>query len=1802
MKGVEMKFKMLISLISLFGLIIISCSSHDTVKVTNFEPLGEVKNLTTFTIEFSDDLAPKDTLNKWLDDEFIEFEPKIVGKFKWTSPSTLIFSPDIPLQSIQSYRARLTNKVLFNKKMILDGEEYEFNTPNFTATKAEFFWAHVPNEKFKVNVKANIFFNYAVNPNMLRDYLRIEREGNPVTNFQIVSENTSDIIAVSIGDVAQTNEEQEYKITVLKGLISVEGKKATIEEKEFEYDLPPITQLAIYGVTAGFDGQKGWVEVSTSQMTDEKRVKEFVTMEPARNAAFFVSENSFRIEGDIDVTQSVNLKIRKGLPGLYGGELENEFEQQVSFVNLNPSISFADKKGKYLMLGGKRNLQCNAVNVSGVDIEISHIFKNNIIHFLNQYGNYYQSDEEYTYDPYYYEEEIEKYGRIIYKESIDLSNKPNWLDKFTISLDQIYNKKLKGVFVAQAMSTEDRWVYGSKIVALTDFGIIAKKSESELMVFVNSISSTSPVEGVEINLISSNNQTLLTGKTNNEGIVKFTNIEENLKNFNPRVITAEKGDDFNYIDLQETSIETSRFDVGGQTSFSSGMKTFLYGDRNLYRPGEQVNITGIVRDDDTRVVKEAPVIIKIITPTGKIFDEYKKILNKEGAFEINFSIPEYALTGEYRAEVYTGAGKLIGSYNFSVEDFVPDKIRVQLTNDKKTANAGENVKIGVEAEYLFGAKASGLRYEANIQMKHRTFISSKYPSFDFGNSTLENSKTDAAFVDGKLDEKGKTEISYTIPADIVSSGIATVYSFVSVFDLTGRTVNRMTSFDVYPQKYYLGIKSRGYYFSTNDNINFQLIALDKDENVPSSYSAMAKLVRYDWQTVLKKDNSDRFYYASDKKEVTLWEKEIDLSGGEKNLPVIVTQSGEYELRVYRKGENNYQRKEFYAYGWGTSTVSSFEVNKEGRIEIVFDKQVYEPGENAKILFTTPFAGKMLITFERNGIYEYKYVEVKERSTELIVSLKEKYIPNVYVTATLFKKHTFENTTPFLVGHGFASLKVERKSLKLPVVIEAPQKVKPNTKVEVLVKTSSGGDVYVTLAAVDEGILQIKNYLSPDPYGFMYAKRALGIQSYDLYKLLLPEILAMKSSPGGDQLAAQLQKRTNPITTKRYNLVAIWSGIKKTDANGIVNVPINIPQFNGEVRLMAVAYSQNKFGSAESKMKVADDLIMEPQIPRFLAPNDSLVMPITLINTTNKAGSVNVSVNVDGPIKVTTSKSQSVTVPANGTALANFALSTWNEIGKGKIVIEASGIAKISDEVNIAIRPISPFIVETTSGSLKGGDELKLDIQNNFLNGTKSTQITLSKFPAVQFAKHLKYLVGYPHGCIEQTVSKLFPQLYFEDLAKLVAPQFYKTNNPIYYVKEGIKKLESMQLYDGSLSYWPGGTDNNWWGSVYAAHFLVEAKKAGFDISESMMSKLLNYLSKKSREKSTFDYYTYNNNSRTVIKIANKEILYSLYVLALAGKGDISTMNYYKTRPEITSADSKYLLAGAFALMGKWDSYYEMLPLNYKSEKTDRLTSGSFDSEARANAIMLNVLIEVEPNNKQIPFIVKYLSKMINDIYSTQERAFTFIGLGKAARIAALGDVKVDVIADGKVIGSTEGKDLSLKIDNGYKSVVLKSQGQGEIYYFLNSEGVKTGNVKETDSRMSVRRNYIDFRTGKEITNGSFSQGQLIVCKISLAGKDNSADNIAITDLIPSGFEIENTRLSSSPELQNYQSTLAVQYMDVRDDRLILFTNMQSNDSKTFYYMLRVVNKGRFTLPVIGAEAMYDPEFNSTNGKGKVRVN
>lgn len=1793
-------------LLLLFSLVIltIGCGPDNVVTVREFSPKGEVPNLVTFTVEFTKPLAPPGKLNEWLSDEFIHFEPKIEGKFKWVADNTLIFSPDYPLESMQDYKAKITDKVLFNSHYMSDFETIEFRTPDFDAKKLELFWTNVEHQQYKLSVQGNLKFNYPVSPDQLKKFINVTRDGNDVPDYQIVTSTASDVIALNFGQVQQTDKEQEITIVVKKGLASVLGKKPLDEDRKFTQKLPPITKLEITGVTAGFDGATGWIEVATTQKVDESRLKEFIALYPERQFTYYVFENSFKLESDLTQDPTVTIKIKKGLPGLYGGILDDDFEQAVSMVNLDPSINFADRRGKYLMLSGNRNIEVNAVNMDGIELEVGKVFKNNLALFLGSYDWYnYDEGDEYYYNPSYY---VGNYGQTLYTKEMYLTSSRNWLNRFTINLDSALKSKNKGVYVVTVRSLNDRWIEDSKLVAISDLGIIAKHSDKELVVFVNSIARAEPVEGVEISVVSTNNQTVFTGKTDGNGIVKFNDFKKGLGDYTPKIICAEKADDFNYIELSESLIETSRFDVGGVYEFSGNYNTFIYSDRNLYRPGETAYISGILRDEKMARPGDMPVITKILTPTGRVFEEYKSALNEEGSFELAVKIPAYAQTGEYLAMVYTGGDEVIASAKFSVEEFVPDKIRVMLSTDKDKAYPGESVQVGVNAEFLFGAKASNLRFESNVYLFHVPFISKKFPDFDFKTSSIKNENLQTYSQDGTLDGEGRGSINYQVPQGIKSSGFIIGKAFINVFDLTGRTVNRTKTFDIFTKDYFVGIKSPGYYFGVNQQMNFKIAAVNQDDKAINSFPATARLVRYEWQTVLKK-NYDRYYYASEEKEIIEWQRDFNISDGLKSLPFAVTKSGKYELRIYKRDSEDYNSASFYAYGWNTATASSFEVNKEGRVEIVFDKTVYEPGNKAKVLFTCPFSGKMLVTIERNGILDYQYINIENRSGELTIPIHDEYMPNVYISATLFKKHTTDNSTPFMVGHGFASMKVEKKKNKLQLAINAPSKVKPKTIQTIEIRTAPEKDIFVTLAAVDEGILQIKNFKTPDPYGYMYSKRGLKVTSHDLYKLLLPEMVSMSGTPGGGEMElmdAEREKRLNPLASKRFKLLAFWSGIKRTNGSGVVRIPIQIPQFNGDVRLMAVAYSGARFGSAENHMLVADDIIIEPEIPRFLSTNDQLTAPVSLINTTKKQASVKVNMSVEGPMKINSQNSQSVTIPPNSSRQVIFKLATWQAVGQGKIKFETSGFAKVTDEIDISIKPASPLVTETGSGTIKAGGYVEIKMPGNFMGGTNTASLTISKFPAVKLAKHLKYLVGYPYGCLEQITSKAFPQLYFAEISKIISPESFQTNNPMVYVKEAIRKIESMQRYDGSIAYWEGADYTSWWGSVYAAHFLVEARKAGYEVSENALRKLLSYLEIEVKKQNTFDYVYYENGKRSIAKIAHKEIAYSLYVLALARRGDLATMNYYKARPNLLSNDSKYLLAGAYALMGKWSSYYSALPQSYKPERTDRLSGGSFDSEVRSNAIMLNVLLEVEPNNKQVPYMISHLSQMADKFESTQERSFAFLALGKAAKKTSSSNITMSISSNGKKIKDYQNKDLTIKSPElPWSNIQLKAQGSGEVYYFWSAQGVKINEKpKEEDAFIKVRREYFDFRTKTKIMNNNFQQGQLVLCSITLTGNGSPIENIVISDLIPSGFEIDNPRLAMSAKIDvKIENPMNIQYMDVRDDRLLLFTSLQNGGTKKFMYLMRVVNQGDFQLPPISAEAMYNPEIHSINGGGVVRV-
>ncbi|MFZ1519778.1 MAG: MG2 domain-containing protein [Ignavibacteriaceae bacterium] len=1797
----------------LISVIFVNCSS-DTVTITSFSPQGKIEKLTNFTIEFSHDLAPMDSIGVWSETQFISFTPAVSGKFKWENTRTLVFSTETALAPIQGYTAKVSKAVLFGKDLSTDFEEYKFNSPDFEVEAVDLFWTNIEHKEYKLTVQANIKFNYPVNPKKLADALEVKSDGKTIVDFEIITSENSNIIAVNFGEVSQKEKEQKFSIKVKKNLNCIYGKKSLSDDREFNSVLPPITKLVITDVTSGVDGETGWIEIYTTQKVDETVLSKFISFNPKTKFEAFVNENSIRLEISQINVQTVTMLIKEGLPGLYGGKLGSDFEQEVNLLNVNPSLKFTDKNGIYLLRGGSQNLEISAVNIDEIEVDYAQIYDNNLVHFFNRnsyrnyyYDDYYEDEYDYYYDDYYYERNrnynIGDYGKEIFTEKIKVSNKNNLLNKIKLDIKDKLDKKFKGIYVVTVRSNDERYITDSKIISLSNLGIIAKVMDNEILIFVNEINSTESVSNAKVKIISTNNQIMYESTTDNNGVASFKDDKKSEKGFYPSLIIVEKDDDYNFLDLSSTKVGTSRYDVGGLSTPEKDYKVFLYGPRELYRPGDDVNVCGIVRNDKIAVVRDIPVLIKVISPTGKEFDEFKKDLDNQGSFDLSFNLPVFAQTGNYNVNVYTGSDVLIGSYDFNVEEFVPDKIRVNVASDKKEYKTGEHINISIDAEYLYGAKASNLNFQSELSFKQMPYSSKKYPEYSFSRSSLKASNLSSTFNDGVLDNNGSGSVEYIVPGDIKSAGYVNGTAIINVFDPTGRTVTRWADFKVYTRDYFIGIKSSGYYYNVNDNLNFNLVAVDHKDETLKKFNAVAKLVRLEWQTVLKKDNSDRYYYASEEKAFDEWEKKIVIDG-KTPLNFKLNRSGKFELRIYKTGEEDYQKQEFYAYGWGSSTTSSFKVDREGRIEIITDKKEYQPGETAKVLFTCPFSGKMLVTMERNNVLDYQYVEVKNKSAELNIKMTNDFMPNIYITATLFKKHSADQESPFFVGHGFQSVKVVKKENKLNVSISAPEKIKPNTTQTITIKTNAAKDTRITLAAVDEGVLQITNYKTPSPFDFMYAKRPLEVNGYDLYELLLPEF-KKNSSTGGDGGEDETQKRINPITVKRFKLLSFWSGIKKTDGNGNIKVSLNIPQFNGNVRLMAVAFSNSNFGSAERSMLVADDIIIEPQIPRTLAQYDKLVSPVTLINTTDKEKNITVTMKVSGSLKSNSQSEQKIKIRPKSSSVAIFSLEATSQVGASKIYFTVTGDANAKEEIEIAVKPISPLIVESDGGIIKANESTKINIPSDFIPNSQKTTLTLSKFPAIKYAKQLKELIGYPHGCIEQTVSKLFPQLYFEDIAKLVAPEFYKTTNPVYYVKEGIKKIESMQMYDGSMSYWQGGNYSNWWGSVYAAHFLVEAKKAKYNVSEYTLNRLLEYLSKKAKEPNTYNYVTYSGDGkRTIVNIANKEILYSLYVLALAKQPDLSTMNYYKGRLSLLSEDSKYFLAGAFALIGRWNSYYDIMPKAYEPIHPERLTGESFDSDIRGNALMLNVLLDIEPGNKQIPLIVKYLTKNIENCYSTQDQSFTFLALGKAAKNISNSKLDVDVIVKGKSIGKYSNKDLILSDDRMNASEILvKAKGNGQIYFFWSTEGVKQNiKVKEEDSHLRVRREYYNYKTKQLISNNTFKQGDLVVCRIALYGMERNADNIAITDIIPAGFEIENPRLNSKADVEwKSDSPLNINYMDIRDDRILLFTNIIMNKKNEFYYLLRAVTQGTYQLPVIGAEAMYDREFHSYHGAGIVNI-
>ncbi|MBK8444514.1 MAG: alpha-2-macroglobulin family protein [Sphingobacteriales bacterium] len=1782
-----------------------ACKQHQELRIvaTNFKK--EISPQQNLRFTFNRDLATEAQIEKWDSTAYIRFEPQVKGAFRWVSANELIFSPNEGFPASTDIVGTATSEIFKNsEKPYKLGKEsvVEFHTPYLRLDNVYLQWRKSKTEPGAVALQANLAFNYPMQPAEVADHLaaRIDDDKIPI---QVISDNTNKHIVSEMLNADRSSEQAAVRIEVAKGIKTPEGHYRSPDNFSAELPLPDKSRIDISSIYTEHDGINGTLYVVTSQEISNSDLAGLVSVSPEVEIKVQPSINGFTVESnEFSPMTDYELRINGKLQGVIGAPLGNDYKNTFNFGKPEPTLRFTEQAAIYMSAQGNRNLDIDIINVPKIVVQVVKVFENNIAAFMRNGESYdYYSANDYDYFDFSYYD-TQKYGQNIYTDTISTENLPLYGSRRLLHLD--FKDKLPqwdGFYVVRVSSAEHLWITDSKLVSISDIGLIAKADKNNVYVFANSIKTAKSLADIDVSFISTNNQKLTTLKTDSKGIAVLEDVDKKFPGFKIGMITAKKGEDYNFLWFDNTLIDVERFELGGKYPNEAGYDAFLYGERNIYRPGETVHIAGIVRDEANleKIPADMPVKIKWLNPAGKEIKTLRKVLNQEGSFDINFALPATAATGTYRAELYSANDILLHTKPISVEEFMPERIRVNVNLPQESLTMADSLLVQIDAANYFGPPAANNKYEVEVQLKRGNFSPKGYKNFIFKNNN--ESYLDNLFSEGACDAQGKVLETFSWKPELQDMGLLKGKVYATVFDESARPVHRSKEFELYTQDVFYGIGNLDYFAAVRKPLQIPLIALTP-QGKPTSATADLQVIRYDWKSSVERNQRGNYSYNPQREEVVVSSKEVRFDGDITAVSFTPEVSGEYEVRIQRKGAKNYVSQRFYAYSYGNTLSTSFEVNREGTVEIELDKEKYQVGDEVKALLKTPFSGKMLVTVEQNRVLKHFYIETDKKSAEISFDLSDAHAPNCFITATLFKPH-INNDLPMFVAHGYKNLIVSNAEQQLPLSISTATQARSKQKHAIDIQTAPRAQVSV--AVVDEGILALKNYKTPDPLAFFGAPRALGVQSYDLYALLYPELRANLLSGGDGYEAADADKRLNPLSNKRIKPVSFWSGLLTADASGKIHYEIDVPQFSGEVRVMAVAVKQNRYAAADTAITIADPIVISSGAPRVLAFGDTLRLPVSLSNTTDKATQGTAKISVKPPLMLLGESSKTVSIPAKGSSSTEFLIYAQNgETAAGSLQVSVQALGEtFTENIDLPVRAATSLQKIAGNGALKGGTQQKNSLNTTFIPASVSGKLLISRLPVVEFGKHLEYVVTYPYGCAEQTLASAFPQIYYPDLAQKILRSSNAINdpNPAYNVQQAIYKLQNMQLYSGAISYWQGGEQPNWWVTAQTLHFWYEAQKAGFDVSRNAMETAKYYLQERLSEKSTQKYY-YNNNE--VRDIMPKEVAYSLFVLALLNEPNIAEMNALKENTEKLSLDSRYVLAATYRLVGDVKTYKSLLPEAFASEQSVPQLGGALYSPTRDLALALYVLAYTDPTGAEAGSLSRLLSQELKDkaYLNTQEITFSLLALGQMARLNKNNTATADIYANGKKIAQFTGEDLVLNYsDIKANQVEIRSNGNGTLYYFWEMQGLSNSNiVPEADRNLKIVKHYYN-RYGQPINPSQLKQNDLVVIGLEVVSLQRDAvPNVAITDVLPAAFEVENPRLSELPALEWAKNKATPESFDIRDDRILFFDTV-TKAPKAYYYMARVVSKGTFAAGTYSADAMYSGDYYSTHGGGILRV-
>ena len=1794
---------------------------------------GVISKTSTISVKLTESIdQDKFDLNKEVEAAIFNFSPSIKGKTVWLDNRTLEFIPESNLKSNTEYIVNFNLGEL--KTVPKENKKFVFNFSTIRQDYTVYVNGLQTPDSDKRNrqiLSGNIDFSDIIDTSLLSKAFHATQNGRELpVSFEEMSHNNHQFLIEGI--TRDKSDDSEVEITFKGSVIGMEN--------DFENTISVLSMQSFKVTDAEvINSPEQYVKIHFSDPL--KRSQNFngmVKIEGSARLKYVISGQDLKVYSSRQVKGTKELTVFKGIKSSDNVLLKNQYNSELEFEAVKPNVRVVDE-GVIIPSSGEKKFPFEAVNLKAVDVILTKVYENNLIQFFQR--NTHKGNRE-----------MKRVGKKVISKRLNLQKtgaKLTKWNKFFVDLSDVITENDGAIYQIsikfrkeyanyscegeenklteiKAKSTEIEWSetdWGSgnnyyddyyddyyydydyserdnpchsmyyrntgftKNVILSDIGLLAKAGVDRVLhVFANDIQTTLPMAGIDLEIYNYQQQLIATVGTDGEGMASIQLDEK------PFIIIASNGKQRGYLKLRDgESLSLSKFEVEGAT-VQKGVKGFIYGERGVWRPGDSLYLTFMIEDKEGILPENHPVEFTFFNPKNQMVSRKIRTESVNGIYDFRTVTQADAITGNYRAQVKVGNRKF--TRYIKVETVKPNRLKINLSTEKEVISVTEKANLTINAKWLHGSPANKLKTKIDVSIDQTNTRFKGFSGYNFSNPTKRFRTSESTIFNGRLDSEGNKTIPLRINTQSSAPGMLNAHFTTKVFEEGGAFSINRKSIKYSPYKSYAGVKvPKGSMYAgtleTNKthrvkiaNVSENGKALDGDLKV--------KVYRIKWRYWWDRYDSDLSNYLSRSSTYSVVNKTVKTKKGKGHIDIKLKEWGRYLITVYDKKSGHSTGTVFFVDEPYWSRKNRTDNEFATMLAFSTDKEKYEVGEKVKFSFPSSANGSALISVESGSkIIQKEWIKTTDKETKGTFTVTEEMTPNVFVHITLLQPH--ENTLNDLPirMYGIVPILVENKNTHLEPIISMPDVLRPETTATIKVKEKDGKRMSYTLAIVDEGLLDLTNFRTPNPWNKFYAREALGVKTWDLYDYVMnafrieqDKILAIGG--GGEINADKKNAKAN-----RFKPMVRFMGPFSL-SNGTKSHQVKIPNYVGSVRVMVIAGEDLKYGNAEKTVPVRNPLMVLGTLPRVVGPMEEISLPINVFAMEKHVKDVKIKVSTNDYFVLDKSK-ESLHFDKTGDKIVNFKLKTANKLGIAKVTILAtSGKETAKHEFEIDVRPANPKITDVTEAVIEAGDNWETDFAFKGIKGTNKVTMEVSAIPPMNLEKRLKYLIRYPHGCIEQTTSSVFPQLYLSKVMDLGNSRKMQIDRNI---KAALIRLKQFQTNDGGFSYWPGGSTSSDWGTIYASHFVLEAEKKGYSLPHSMKKNLVKYMKNVARNwrSNSNGYYRYQSHELTQT--------YRLYVLALAKSAELGAMNRLKENKKL-SLTAKWRLAGAYQLINQSKIAKKMIfgiPTNI--EKYTEL-SYSYGSNTRDEAMILEILSLMGEKVKAASLAKSIAEKMSNGTWmSTQTTAYSLIAMSKfVSNTNTSKRMKFTYSFNGNK-SKTATTDKPIFQDNFSKfgenggKLSINNQGKGILFVRVLTEGIPVeSNDLNSDNNLKMTVEYLDM-SGKTINPANLKQGMDFKVKTVIynPGVKGHLKEMALSQIFPSGWEIHNTRMDENVSSTN-SSNSSFDFQDVRDDRVYTYFSLRKGKSKVFVIQLNATYDGKYYMPSILCEAMYDHSISS----------